>query len=54
MFPDWSMSFRNLDTGDLVGHLGFADMGSDAFRQNARALTSQEALALLTGFHDDA
>lgn len=54
MFPDWSMGFKNVDTGDLSGHEGFADMGSDAFWRNARALTAPEALDLLTGFYDGA
>lgn len=52
MFGEWSMGFKNIEAGDLADIDGFADMGSDAFWENAENNTLTEALDLLKGFYE--
>lgn len=51
-FGDWSMGFRNVDEQDLAGFLGFTQLGSDAFWQDAKKQALPDALATLRSFYD--
>ncbi len=52
MFGDWSMGFKNVDSRDLEGFEGFADLGSDRFWNDANPATAASALDLLRSFYD--
>ena len=51
-FGDWSMGFRNVDEQDLAGFVGFSQLGSDAFWQDAKKQALPDALATLRSFYD--
>lgn len=52
MFGDWSMGFRNVDESDLAQFVGFSELGSDEFWQNAKKQPVPDALSTLRSFYD--
>ena len=52
MFGDWSMGFRNVDESDLAQFVGFSELGSDEFWQNAKKQAVPDALSTLRSFYD--
>jgi hypothetical protein len=51
-FGDWSMGFRNVDEQDLASFVGFSQLGSDQFWQDAKKQALPDALAALRSFYD--
>jgi hypothetical protein len=51
-FGDWSMGFRNVDERDLAQFIGFSELGSDEFWENAKKQGLPDALSTLRSFYD--
>jgi hypothetical protein len=51
-FGDWSMGFRNVDEQDFAGFVGFSELGSDQFWQDAKKQALPDAMAALRSFYD--
>lgn len=50
MFPNWSISFKNVEPGVLVQVAGFGDIEKDRFWRNLTSGGMPEAPELLKGF----
>jgi hypothetical protein len=51
-FGDWSMGFRNVDEQDFADFVGFSELGSDQFWQDAKKQALPDAMAALRSFYD--
>ena len=51
-FGDWSMGFRNVDEKDFVDFVGFSELGSDQFWEDAKKQALPDAMAALRSFYD--